>query len=195
VPIESRNWLSRILNAIFNICCPFCSRLNIPIMNWGYFSLFCFILISWGCLTSTTFFFPCNWPITEKVWNYEGYPKQKIIVRYEIPRPLAHSYSWLMVGLWAKHMGLKRGAMENTLGEHTGNMMRTHWELEGNMLGTKEKWKESHPPTTVTEVGWKVRLATYTGHNCLPICFQDFTWTLLLSPYSLPAVCFRNLVI
>jgi hypothetical protein len=42
-------------------------------------------------------------------------------------------------GLWAKHMGLKRGAIGNTLGEHIENLMGTHWELEGNMLGTKEK--------------------------------------------------------
>jgi hypothetical protein len=29
----------------------------------------------------------------------------------------------------------------NTLGtkEDTGNLIRTHWELGGNMLGTKEK--------------------------------------------------------
>jgi hypothetical protein len=31
-------------------------------------------------------------------------------------------------GLWAKHMGLKRGAIENTLEEHMGNLK-----------GTKEK--------------------------------------------------------
>jgi hypothetical protein len=31
-------------------------------------------------------------------------------------------------GLWGKHMGLKRGAIENTLGEHIGNLK-----------GTKEK--------------------------------------------------------
>jgi len=31
-------------------------------------------------------------------------------------------------GLWAKHMGLKRGAIENTLGEHIGNL--------GNIFGT-----------------------------------------------------------
>jgi hypothetical protein len=43
-------------------------------------------------------------------------------------------------------MGLKRGAIGNTLVEHIGNLMGTHWdlegnplELEGNMLGTKEK--------------------------------------------------------
>jgi len=46
-------------------------------------------------------------------------------------------------GLWAKHMGLKRGAIGNTLGKPI-------WELEGNMLGTKEKRKKkplsSFPP-------------------------------------------------
>jgi hypothetical protein len=36
-------------------------------------------------------------------------------------------------------MGLKQGAIGKTLGEHTGNLRGTHWELEGNMLGTKEK--------------------------------------------------------
>jgi hypothetical protein len=38
-------------------------------------------------------------------------------------------------GLWAKHTALKRGAIENTLGEHIGNLR--------NILGTKEKEKES----------------------------------------------------
>jgi hypothetical protein len=36
-------------------------------------------------------------------------------------------------------MGLKQGAIRKTLGEHTESLMGTHWELEGNMLGTKEK--------------------------------------------------------
>jgi len=36
-------------------------------------------------------------------------------------------------------MGLKPGAIGNTLGEHIGNLMGTYWELEGNMLGTKGK--------------------------------------------------------
>jgi len=42
-------------------------------------------------------------------------------------------------GLWAKLMGLKPGAIGNTLGEHVenlGNILGTHWELEGNMLRT-----------------------------------------------------------
>jgi len=31
--------------------------------------------------------------------------------------------------------------------EHVGNLMRTHWELEGNRLGTNEKNKNSPLPT------------------------------------------------
>jgi hypothetical protein len=49
-------------------------------------------------------------------------------------------------GLWAKYMGLKGGAIGNTFGEqianlreHIENLMGTHWKVERNMLGTKEK--------------------------------------------------------
>jgi hypothetical protein len=31
-----------------------------------------------------------------------------------------------MEGPWAKHVGLKRGDIENTLGEHIGNLMGTY---------------------------------------------------------------------
>jgi hypothetical protein len=57
------------------------------------------------------------------------------------PPPLAHllfSFFFLIL-LWAKHMGIKRSAIGNTLGEQIGNLMETHWELERNILGTKEK--------------------------------------------------------
>jgi hypothetical protein len=43
-------------------------------------------------------------------------------------------------------MGLEPGAIGNTLGEHIGNLIGTRRELEGNMLGTKEKRKNSFPP-------------------------------------------------
>ncbi len=45
-------------------------------------------------------------------------------------------------GLWAKHMGLKQGAIGNTFAEHIknlGNILGIHWELEKNIEGTKEK--------------------------------------------------------
>jgi len=45
-------------------------------------------------------------------------------------------------GLWAKQMGLKRGAIGSTLGEHIGNLMRTHWEHVNN----KGKMKKNPPP-------------------------------------------------
>jgi len=41
-------------------------------------------------------------------------------------------------GLWAKHMGLKRGAIENTLGEHIENF--------GNILGILVFIFECTPP-------------------------------------------------
>ncbi len=51
-------------------------------------------------------------------------------------------------------LGLKRGAIGNTLEEHIGklgtywNLMGTHWKLERNMLGTKEKRKKKPPSQT-----------------------------------------------
>jgi hypothetical protein len=55
-------------------------------------------------------------------------------------------------GLWAKHMGLKRGAIGNTLEEHIrnlGNILGTWWESIGNLKGTfgnKGEKKKSFPP-------------------------------------------------
>jgi len=46
-------------------------------------------------------------------------------------------------GLWGKTYGIEaRCHWEHPWGtplEHIGNLLGTHWELEGNMLGTKEK--------------------------------------------------------
>jgi len=41
-------------------------------------------------------------------------------------------------GLWAKHMGLKQGAIWNTLGEHIGNLKGTCWEQRKNEKNTNE---------------------------------------------------------
>jgi len=48
-------------------------------------------------------------------------------------------------GLWAKRMGLKRGVIENNL----GNTLGTLWELDGNIEGTcwKQRKNEIPPPT------------------------------------------------
>jgi hypothetical protein len=50
-------------------------------------------------------------------------------------------------------MGLKQGAIGNTLGEQTGNLMGTHWELEGN----KGKMKKNTSPPTQNLRGKKSR--------------------------------------
>jgi hypothetical protein len=48
--------------------------------------------------------------------------------------------------LWPNYMGEKGRTLGKTYGikvrcygEKIGNLMRTHWELEWNILGTKEK--------------------------------------------------------
>jgi hypothetical protein len=48
-------------------------------------------------------------------------------------------------------MGLKLGAIRNTLKEHIWNILGTHWELEGNMLGTKEKILALPPPSPLSQ--------------------------------------------
>jgi len=87
----------------------------------GY--LFCFKLISWGCLTSSTFYFG-NEPIwlahrkkKKKSWDYGGSPKKKILWKDRVPPPLAQ----MILGIsWV-----------NTWG--------TPWECNGNKLRTGPK--------------------------------------------------------
>jgi hypothetical protein len=50
------------------------------------------------------------------------------------------------LALWPTNIGEKGRTLGKTYGikaryywEHIGNLIRTHWELERNMLGTKEK--------------------------------------------------------
>jgi hypothetical protein len=57
---------------------------------------------------------------------------------------------------WPTYIGEKGKTLGKTYGikarcywEHPwnlGNILGTQWELEGNMLGTKEKRKKNHPP-------------------------------------------------
>jgi len=50
---------------------------------------------------------------------------KKILLKDGVPPLLAHIYIYIYVrrgGLLAKCMGLKQGAIENTLGEHIGNL-------------------------------------------------------------------------
>jgi hypothetical protein len=49
-------------------------------------------------------------------------------------------------------MGFKGGAIGNTLGEHIGNLMGTHWELEGNMVGTKDFLIKILPPPSTQNI-------------------------------------------
>jgi len=99
--------------------------------------------INWlGCLTSPTFCF-CNEPI------WLAHRKQKLRLwwlpqnrRFYIGVPTFGPPIYVRRGgLWAKHMGLKRGAIRNTLGEHIENPLGT-WKEH---VGTKWKMKNIPP--------------------------------------------------
>jgi hypothetical protein len=102
---------------------------------------------------SNLFFF-CNGSSQKKVelWRL---PKIKDSMERWSVSPWAHLYRWGRGGLWAKHNGLKPGAIGRTLGEHIvnlGNILGTWWELIGNLKGTfwkqrkNEKSSPSPPP-------------------------------------------------
>jgi len=93
--------------------------------------------ISWGCLTSPTFFFWLQWanligPSKQKSWNYGGSPKQKILWKDGVPLPLAHLYRWE----GGRTLGIAYSIKARCYWEHP---WETHWELRGhigNPLGT-----------------------------------------------------------
>ncbi len=76
-------------------------------------------------------------PITEKKFKLWRLPKIEDSMERWSASPFGPATKVRSGGLWAKHMGLKWGAIGNTFGEHIGNL--------GNMLGTKGKWKKSSP--------------------------------------------------
>jgi len=71
--------------------------------------------------------------------------------------------------------------------EHLENLIGTHWELEGNMLGTKGKRKEILPPSPPQPEALKNKNKAQvltTGLHCynagLPICTLVTASALLL---------------
>jgi hypothetical protein len=133
-------------------CEPGKNEKKIPYHPWqrtpyllGYL-LFCFILIHWVCLTSQTFLFlqQANLigPLQQKVETMEA-PQNRRFYGMIMCLSLWPSYIGEKRRTWAKHMGLKWGAIGNTLGEHIGNLLRTWREHVGN----KGKMKKNPPPS------------------------------------------------
>ncbi len=119
---------------------------QLGLINWVYF--LCFILISWGCLTSpTSFFFGCKEPI----WLAHCQKKLKL---WRLPKIEDSLKRWSVSALWPSHIGEKWRTLGRTYGikarcywEHPWG---THWELTGpwkeHIGKKKEKWKKSPPP-------------------------------------------------
>jgi hypothetical protein len=121
-----------------------CTQINLKCQNSCHplLDLFGFILISWGCLTSPTFFF-CNEPI------WLGHSQKKVET---MEAPQNRRFYWKMgcLSFWPTYIGDKGRTLGKTCGikaryywqhpwgthweprEHIGNLMGTHWELERN---------------------------------------------------------------
>ncbi len=107
-----------------------------PLLRTPY--LFCFILISWGCLTSPTLFCNLIGPLQKKVEIMEAPQNRRFYGKMEC-HLLWPTYIGEKGRTLGKMYGIKARCYWEHLGEHIGNLMGTHWELEENMLGTKEK--------------------------------------------------------
>jgi hypothetical protein len=66
---------------------------------------------------------------TCQVETMEAPQNRRFYGKMEVPLSLWAIYILIRGGLWAKHMGLKRAVIGNTLGEH-------YWKLYENSLGT-----------------------------------------------------------
>jgi hypothetical protein len=68
-------------------------------------------------------------------------------------------------------MGLKRGAIGNTLGEHIGNL--------GNILGTKENKKKILSPLPQPKLKRKIKSRHFECMLSLPISYMKFLFPKL----------------
>jgi hypothetical protein len=96
-------------------------------------TFFCFILISWGCLTTSTLFIFLQWA------NLIG-PRQKKVETMEAPQNRRFYEKMECLPLWPTYIG------DNwrTLGKTYGIKARFYWEHPWEHIGTKERWK--NPP-------------------------------------------------
>ncbi len=102
------------------------------------------------------FFFFCNEPICGPIANKKlklwRLPKKENSVERWSASPFGPAIEARRGELQAKRMGLKQGAIGNTLGEHIGNIgniLRTSWKFIGNLKGTcweqRKNLKKSSP--------------------------------------------------
>ncbi len=101
------------------------------------------VLISCECFTSPTFFIVAMlfWLAHHKKIETMEAPQYKRFYWKMECFTLWPTYIGEKGGLWTKHMGLNQGAVGNTLGEligNLGNILRTWWELIGNLKGTQK---------------------------------------------------------
>jgi len=116
---------------------PYVTRMSYLIL--GY--LFCFILISWGCLTSWTLFIYFCFCFSQ--WATLIGPLQKKVKTMETPQNRRFYGKMECLPLWPTYIGEKGRTLGKTHGIkvrcYWKHPWRKHWEPDGNPLGT---WRE-----------------------------------------------------
>jgi hypothetical protein len=140
-----------------------------------------------------------DWPIAKKrggleLWrlhqNRRFYGKMECLPLWptyigEKGRTLDKTYGIKASCYWERPWGTNWEPME-----HIANLLWIHWELEGDMLGTKEKWKKSSPPPHAPKLKRK-KSRHFECMLSLPIGYMKFLcsktvchhfWPGLISP-------------
>jgi hypothetical protein len=98
-----------------------------------------------GCLPSSSsfsffFFFVArsqfDWSIAHKLSSYEGSRKQKVLFWSIYFLPFGPCIIGERRTTFAQAYGIKVRCYGEHVGEHIGNLMRIHWELEGKIVRT-----------------------------------------------------------
>ncbi len=134
-------------------------------LNWGYL-LFCFILISWGCLTSSILLF-LQWA------NLIDHCK-KNVKTMEAPQNRRLYGMIKCLPLWPTYVGEKGRTLGKTYGArcYWEHLWGAHWEFDVNPLGT---WREH-----VGTKGKMKKILPPTKRNFKAIKSRHFEWMLSL---------------
>jgi hypothetical protein len=65
-------------------------------------------------------------------------------------------------------MGFKQRAIGNTLEKQIGNLVGTHWELEGNMLEQRKNYKKPSPHTSTQNFLHEISISKTVHHHFWP---------------------------
>jgi hypothetical protein len=123
---------------------------------------------------SNFFFVEFDWPMS-KSWNREVSQKFEDSMDRWSASPFCPLIYVRRGGLWAKHMGLKQGAIGNTHGEHIGNLLEQ---------SKKNKNIFAPPPPPTQPNSKEKKQDTLSVCRAFPLAAWNFYSQNLLVPFS-----------